>query len=59
MMCKISRNKFLEIKCLFLVKKMRAAEVIIEDGSVGTTVDNGDLFANHHIVIEYSVLYQK
>lgn len=38
---------------------MRAAEVIIEDGSVGATVDNGDLFANHRIVIEYSARYQK
>lgn len=33
---------------------MRAADVVIKDGSAGATVDNGDLFVNHHIVIEYS-----
>lgn len=44
-MYKISRNKYLDFEYLFLVKKqMRATEVIIEDGSVGARVGNGDLF---------------
>lgn len=31
----------------------------MEDGSVGASVDNGDLFVYHQVVIEYSAPYQK
>lgn len=58
-MYKISRNKYLDFEYLFLVKKqMRATEVIIEDGSVGARVGNGDLFVYHQVVMEYFAPYQ-
>lgn len=38
---------------------MRATEVIIEDGSAWTSVDNGDLFVYHQVLTEDSAPYQK